>query len=77
MATCTGLPDYRPIQAFNCSGELVTNRPCSETGIPCDAQRLITETGSPRNSAIWCHPLKILDWLLGSESMLEDFGIDH
>src|SRR5207253_5554484 len=55
MTTYTGLPDSRPSHALNCSSELVTNRPCSSTGIPCDLQRFATETGSPRYSAISFH----------------------
>ena len=77
VTTCTGLPDSRTIQAFSCSGEVVTNRPCSETGIPSDAQRLITESGSPRNSAICFQPFKIPGWLLGFERVIEDLGTDH
>jgi hypothetical protein len=49
VTTCTGLPDPRPIQAFSCSGKLVTNWSGSETGIPFDAQRLATET-APRET---------------------------
>jgi iron complex transport system substrate-binding protein len=31
---------------FNCSGEVVTKRPCSTTGIPSDLQRFTTEIGA-------------------------------
>src|SRR5207245_10917188 len=37
VITWTGLPDSRPSQTFNCSGELVTNLPCFETGIRSSA----------------------------------------
>ena len=41
MATCSGLPDSLPSQAFlNASGVVVTNRPWRRTGIPSEAQRL-------------------------------------
>jgi len=41
VATCSGLPDSLPSQAFlNASGVVVTNRPWRRTGIPSEAQRL-------------------------------------
>lgn len=62
VATCTGLPDSRLSQLFNCAAVVVTKRPCSETGIPSDAQRLTTETGSPRNVAICFQPFSASGW---------------
>src|SRR6266699_2622145 len=43
VITWTGLPDSRPSQTFNCSGELVTNLPCFETGIRSSAHLRTTE----------------------------------
>ena len=57
VATCTGLPDSLPSQAFNSSGVVVTKRPWLRSGIPSAAQRCTTEVGSPRNVAICCQPV--------------------
>jgi len=57
--TCTGLPDSRPSHAFNCSGEVTTDRPWREIGIPVRAHRCTTEIGSPKNDAICRQPLSV------------------
>ena len=65
VATCTGLPDSLPSQEFSSSEVVAMKRPWRRTGIPSEAQRLTTETGSPRKVAICCQPLRItgFDWL--------------
>src|ERR1700720_349514 len=58
VATCTGLPDSFPSQAFNSLEEVKTNGPSRCKGIPSAAHRLTTDTGSPKNSEICFQPFR-------------------
>src|SRR5579864_2868684 len=75
VTICTGLPDTVRSHSVNCWGELETNRPCSNTGIPSDFHRFTTETGSPRKSAICFHPFR--GWSSGLAVSLDCFGMGN
>jgi hypothetical protein len=77
VTTCTGLPDSRLSQAFKSAGEVATNRPCVDTGIPSAAQRFTTDVGSPKYLAICFQPFSVSDWLFVLVLGLERLGIDH
>jgi hypothetical protein len=75
VATCTGLPDSLPSQAFNSSGVVVTNLIWRRTGIPSDAHRWTTEADWPKNATICCQPVRASASTFNAARFFARFGI--